>query len=93
MLAIARALAADPDMILLDEPSEGIMPILVQEMFDLFQSLQKAGKTIVLVEQNVELALKFSNRAYILDQGTVVHTDKSASLLADPEIQERYCSV
>ena len=93
MLSIARALAAEPDMILLDEPSEGIMPILVQEMFDLFQSLQKAGKTIVLVEQNVELALKFSNRAYILDQGTVVHTDKSASLLADPEIQERYCSV
>lgn len=93
MLAIARALAADPDMILLDEPSEGIMPILVQEMFDLFQDLQKTGKTIVLVEQNVELALQFSNRAYILDQGAVVHSDTSEHLLSDPEIQERYCSV
>lgn len=93
MLAIARALAADPDMILLDEPSEGIMPILVQEMFDLFRDLQKTGKTIVLVEQNVELALQFSDRAYILDQGAVVHSDTSEHLLSDPEIQERYCSV
>jgi branched-chain amino acid transport system ATP-binding protein len=93
MLAIARALASDPDMILLDEPSEGIMPILVQEMFELFAQLKKSGKTILLVEQNVEFALGISDRAYILDQGAVVHTDTAKNLLADPEIQERYCAV
>jgi branched-chain amino acid transport system ATP-binding protein len=93
MLAIARALASDPDMILLDEPSEGIMPLLVQEMFELFSRLKKAGKTILLVEQNVESALRISDRAYILDQGEVVHADAAAALLKDPVIQERYCAV
>jgi branched-chain amino acid transport system ATP-binding protein len=93
MLAIARALASDPDLILLDEPSEGIMPILVDEMFDLFSVLKRAGKTIVLVEQNVELALQIADRAYILDQGAVVHTDSAAMLLADATMQERYCAV
>ncbi|MEN3364754.1 MAG: branched-chain amino acid transport system ATP-binding protein [Burkholderiales bacterium] len=93
MLAIARAMASDPDMILLDEPSEGIMPILVDEMFELFAQLKKAGKTIFLVEQNVELALGISDRAYILDQGAIVHTDSARNLLDDPEIQERYCAV
>jgi branched-chain amino acid transport system ATP-binding protein len=93
MLAIARALASDPDMILLDEPSEGIMPLLVQEMFELFSRLKKAGKTILLVEQNVESALRISDRAYILDQGEVVHADSASALLKDPVIQERYCAV
>ncbi|OWW19520.1 ABC transporter ATP-binding protein [Noviherbaspirillum denitrificans] len=93
MLAIARALASDPDMILLDEPSEGIMPLLVQEMFELFSRLRKAGKTILLVEQNVEAALRISDRAYILDQGEVVHADSASALLRDPVIQERYCAV
>jgi len=93
MLAIARAVAADPDMILLDEPSEGIMPVLVDEMFELFVKLKKAGKTILLVEQNVEAALAVADRAYIVDQGQAVHTDTAARLLADPAIQERYCAV
>lgn len=93
MLAIARAVACDPDMILLDEPSEGIMPVLVDEMFDLFQKLKQSGKTILLVEQNVEAALRIADRAYIIDQGSVVHAASAASLLADPEIQERYCAV
>lgn len=93
MLAIARALASDPDMILLDEPSEGIMPLLVQEMFELFCRLRKAGKTILLVEQNVESALRISDRAYIIDQGEVVHADSAMALLKDPVIQERYCAV
>ncbi|MES2264994.1 MAG: ABC transporter ATP-binding protein [Pseudomonadota bacterium] len=93
MLAIARAMAADPDMIILDEPSEGIMPVLVDEMFELFAQLKRQGKTILLVEQSVESALGISDRAYILDQGAVVYTGEAAAMLADAEIQERYCTV
>jgi branched-chain amino acid transport system ATP-binding protein len=93
MLAIARAMMARPKMILLDEPSEGIMPILVDEMFDLFMRLKERGTTILLVEQNVERALSISDRAYILDQGEIVHTGTAEALLADTDIQERYCAV
>jgi branched-chain amino acid transport system ATP-binding protein len=93
MLAIARAMMARPKMILLDEPSEGIMPILVDEMFALFARLKERGTTILLVEQNVERALSISDRAYILDQGEIVHTGTAEDLLADRDIQERYCAV
>jgi branched-chain amino acid transport system ATP-binding protein len=93
MLAIARALMAKPQMILLDEPSEGIMPVLVDEMFELFLSMKAAGTSILLVEQNVERALTISDRAYIMDQGQMVHEGSAADLLAQPEIQNRYCSV
>ena len=93
MLAIARAMMARPKMILLDEPSEGIMPILVDEMFELFVRLKQRGTTILLVEQNVERALSISDRAYILDQGEIVHTGTAEDLLADRDIQERYCAV
>jgi len=93
MLAIARALMARPRMILLDEPSEGIMPVLVDEMFELFARMKREGTTILLVEQNVERALSISDRAYILDQGRIVHHGDAQALLADAEIQERYCAV
>jgi len=93
MLAIARATAADPDMILLDEPSEGIMPVLVDEMFELFVQLKREGKTILLVEQSVETALGISDRAYILDQGAVVASRRADAMLADADIQARYCAV
>ncbi len=93
MLAIARAMMAKPRMILLDEPSEGIMPILVDEMFELFADMRSKGITILLVEQNVERALGISDRAYILDQGQIVHHGSAADLLADTEIQEKYCAV
>jgi len=93
MLAIARAMVARPRMILLDEPSEGIMPLLVQEMFQLFQRMKSQGTTLLLVEQNVELALGISDRAYIIDQGAIVHTGVASELLEDREIQERYCAV
>ena len=93
MLAIARALMARPRMVLLDEPSEGIMPILVDEMFELFVRLKQQGTTILLVEQNVERALKISDRAYILDQGQIVHQGDAQALLNDREIQDKYCAV
>jgi branched-chain amino acid transport system ATP-binding protein len=93
MLAIARATIAKPKMILLDEPSEGIMPVLVEEMGVLFRKLRDQGVTLLLVEQNVEWALRLADRAIIMDQGEVVYESSSAALLADKEIQERYCAV
>jgi branched-chain amino acid transport system ATP-binding protein len=93
MLAIARAMIAKPDLIMLDEPSEGIMPVLVDEMFELFLAMKAQGTTVLLVEQNVELALDIADRAYVLDQGAVVHQAAASELLADNEIKERYCSV
>lgn len=93
MLAIARATASDPRMVMLDEPSEGIMPVLVEEMFELFARLKEQGMTILLVEQNVERALSISDRAYIMDHGVIVHEAPATDLLTNKEIQERYCSV
>ena len=93
MLAIARATIAKPKMILLDEPSEGIMPVLVEEMGVLFRKLRDQGVTLLLVEQNVEWALRLADRAVILDQGEVVHESSSEALLADKDMQERYCAV
>ncbi|NIA71512.1 ABC transporter ATP-binding protein [Pelagibius litoralis] len=93
MLAIARATASQPRMVMLDEPSEGIMPVLVDEMFELFARLKEEGTTILLVEQNVERALAISDRAYIMDHGLIVHEAPAAALLSDKAIQDRYCSV
>ena len=93
MLAIARAMIGKPKVILLDEPSEGIMPVLVEEMFELFAKLKRQGITILLVEQNVQQALKISDRAYILDQGEIVFQDTAQNLLNNDEIQQKYCAV
>jgi branched-chain amino acid transport system ATP-binding protein len=93
MLAIARAFAATPKLMILDEPSEGIMPVLVDDMFGLFGRMRRDGVTVLLVEQNVERALSISDRAYIIDQGTIVHQGDALDLLADTAIQERYCAV
>jgi len=93
MLAIARAVASRPRMVLLDEPSEGIMPVLVDEMFEYFTALKRSGVTILLIEQNVGLALKIADRAYILDQGEIVYSGSAQEMLDDEAIQERYCAV
>lgn len=93
MLAIARAMIARPKLILLDEPSEGIMPVLVEEMGTLFRRLRETGTTLLLVEQNVEWALGLADRAVVIDQGAIVHESSAAELLADPVTQDRYCAV
>jgi branched-chain amino acid transport system ATP-binding protein len=93
MLAIARALVSAPKLLMLDEPSEGIMPRLVDEMFQLFGRIAANGLTILLVEQNVSRALSISQRAYIVDQGRIVVSETAANLLANPEVRDRYCSV
>jgi len=93
MLAIARATVSRPKLIMLDEPSEGIMPILVDEMMALFAAMRAQGTTLLLVEQNVELALGIADRAYIMDGGAIVHQAAAAALLADEAVKERYCSV
>ncbi len=69
------------------------MPLLVDEMFEYFNTLKKRGVTILLIEQNVELALGIADRAYILDQGEIVFTGTAQAMLADAAIQERYCAV
>ena len=93
MLAIARALIAKPALLMLDEPSEGIMPILVEEMGQLFRNLRASGVTLLLVEQNVEWALNLSDRAVIIDQGVIVHSSSAAALAADSGTKEKYCAV
>ena len=93
MLAIARATISRPKLIMLDEPSEGIMPVLVDEMMELFVAMRAQGTTLLLVEQNVELALGIADRAYIMDGGAIVHHATASALLADEAIKERYCSV
>ena len=77
-------------LIMLDEPSERIMPVLVDEMFELFRTMKAQGTTVLLVEQNVQLALDI---AYVLDQGAVVYHAAARELLADNDIKERYCPV
>ena len=93
MLAIARALIAKPKLILLDEPSEGIMPVLVDEIYELFSALKQSGMALVLVEQDVERSLEFADHAVILDQGEVVHSGTAEDLLANEAMLERYCSI
>jgi branched-chain amino acid transport system ATP-binding protein len=93
MLAIARATVSRPKLIMLDEPSEGIMPVLVDEMMALFTAMRGQGTTLLLVEQNVELALGIADRAYIMDGGVIVHAAPASALLADEAMKERYCSV
>jgi len=93
MLAIARAAAAGPTLVMLDEPTEGIMPLLVDEMLASFVAMKRSGTAVLLVEQNVESALGISDRAYILDQGCVVRSGDAGELLADQEVQDRYCAV
>jgi branched-chain amino acid transport system ATP-binding protein len=91
MLAIARALMGRPKVLLLDEPSLGLAPLIVRKIFDIIREINAAqGTTIFLVEQNAHMALKIAHRAYVLQTGRVVMADSAANLLANPEVQKAY---
>ena len=90
MLAIGRALMTDPKVLLLDEPSMGLAPVIVTEISRIIRSLNEEGTTILLVEQNSKMALKLADYGYVLDIGTVVMENESAKLQADESIVKAY---
>jgi branched-chain amino acid transport system ATP-binding protein len=90
MLAIGRAMMARPQLLLLDEPSMGIAPVLVDRIYETIEEINKRGTTILLVEQNANYALSVSQRGYVLETGTVAVTDSSDSLRSNPEVQAAY---
>ena len=90
MLAMGRALMSNPKLLMLDEPSMGLAPILVEQIFDIIKNLHKAGTTILLVEQNAQAALSVANRGYVLETGKIVTTGTGAELLASPAIKKAY---
>ncbi|HEU0023844.1 MAG TPA: ABC transporter ATP-binding protein [Thermoleophilaceae bacterium] len=90
MLAIGRALMAAPKLLLLDEPSMGIAPVLVERIYETIVEINKQGTTILLVEQNANYALEVSKRGYVLETGTVAVADESSRLRANPEVQRAY---
>ena len=90
MLAMGRALMSHPKLLMLDEPSMGLAPILVEQIFEIIQNLHKAGKTILLVEQNAQAALSVADRGYVLETGKIVTTGTGAELLSSPAIKKAY---
>lgn len=90
MLAMGRALMSRPNVLLLDEPSMGLAPMLVQEIFSIIQEINKAGTTILLVEQNAHMALSIANRAYVLETGEVVLSGLAKELANNPEVKKAY---
>jgi branched-chain amino acid transport system ATP-binding protein len=90
MLAISRALMSRPKLLLLDEPSMGLAPIMVQKIFSVVREVAASGVTILLIEQNAKLALQVSHRAYVMDGGVISFEGESRSLLTDPRVREAY---
>ena len=90
MLAISRALMAKPKLLLLDEPSMGLAPIMVQKIFEVVREVAKSGMTILLIEQNARLALQVSQRGYVMDGGVITLEGDSKMLLASPKVREAY---
>ena len=93
MLAIARCLMGKPELIMFDEPSLGLAPALVQDLFRMIRALNQRGLTVLLVEQNVVASLKFANRAYVLENGRIVMSGTGAELLKDDRVRQAYLGV
>jgi branched-chain amino acid transport system ATP-binding protein len=90
MLAMARALMSHPNLLLLDEPSMGLSPIMVEKIFEVIRDVSKQGITILLVEQNAKLALEAAHRGYVMDSGAIIMTGNAADMLHDPRVQAAY---
>jgi branched-chain amino acid transport system ATP-binding protein len=93
MLAIGRALMSNPDLLLLDEPTEGLAPLLVREVGRVLAELKRGGLSILLVEQNLGLALSVADRIHVLSRGQIVHTGTPAELMRNDEVKTRYLGV
>ncbi|MHB1654272.1 MAG: ABC transporter ATP-binding protein [Desulfitobacteriaceae bacterium] len=90
MLAIGRALMARPKLLLLDEPSLGLSPVLVEQVFEVLQKINRQGVTMLLVEQNAFMALDIAHRGYVIENGRIVLTDTASALSNDPKVKEAY---
>jgi len=90
MVAMGRALMADPKVLLMDEPSMGLAPVLVDQVFEIIQSIRALGRTVFVVEQNANMALSIADRGYVIQTGQVVLTDTAENLLANPLMREAY---
>ena len=90
MLAIARGMMMDPDIIMLDEPSLGLAPIIVEEIFELIMKIRDNGKTILLIEQNASMALSIADRGYVMENGVITMTGKGQELLVNKDVQAAY---
>ncbi len=93
MLAIARALVSDPLLILIDEPSEGLSPIMVEKIAEVLKEIQKKGTTLLLVEQNTDMALEISNRCYLMDEGVIKFEGSPEEIKNNEEIQREYLAI
>jgi branched-chain amino acid transport system ATP-binding protein len=90
MLAMGRALMSKPKIVLMDEPSMGLSPILVEEIFDIIKSISKSGTTVLLVEQNAKKALSIADRAYVLETGKIVLSGDAKKLMDDESVKKAY---
>jgi branched-chain amino acid transport system ATP-binding protein len=90
MLAIARALMSEPRLLLLDEPSMGLAPLMVAKIFEIVRDVARRGVTILLVEQNARLALELAGRGYVMESGAITLSGDAKSLLANPKVREAY---
>jgi branched-chain amino acid transport system ATP-binding protein len=93
MLAMARALMSKPSLLLLDEPSMGLSPLLVEEIFKIIVEINKEGTSILLVEQNAQMALSIANRAYVLETGSIVLSGDAREIAANPEVKKAYLGI
>ena len=90
MLAIARGLMMNPSLVMLDEPSLGLAPIIVEEIFSLIRRIREQGKTVLLIEQNATMALSVADKGYVMENGRIVLSGKGSDLLRDPEVKKSY---